>query len=344
MVSGKTNVFTIASWNREANRINTYAYVFMNLETRYAYKTLFERLFQVLGDVGRLGDYLASLDPRWTWQEHLQRVLIFCETHVKRAFKKKFGAHDATPLIDLILRADELSKVLGYMDQAAEVWPETANWFKNKRTPWILAGLTREASKIPIYWWIAAPHHTGICESSHFVDNEAIGRKQSLLAAILNTKRHVINMVEKTKLAAEEGRHLTWKPADAISRISKASHRKNTRNRASAERRKRKSHMPYKPSNPYDLIEISTSLIGPPPRPDSDINSDSISISDAQTIQLSRSRSRSHSLLTRSQSVQPRLAELAELQKEEERLQQEIELIERRERIQKLRQRLDSLR
>ncbi|KAJ5083108.1 hypothetical protein N7532_012151 [Penicillium argentinense] len=53
MVSGKTNVFTIASWNREANRINSYAYVFMNLETRHAYKSLFERLFQVLSDVGR---------------------------------------------------------------------------------------------------------------------------------------------------------------------------------------------------------------------------------------------------------------------------------------------------
>jgi hypothetical protein len=54
-------------------------------------------------------------------------VLIFCETHVKRAFKKKFGAYDATLLIDLILRADELSKVLGYIDQAAEEWPKTAN-------------------------------------------------------------------------------------------------------------------------------------------------------------------------------------------------------------------------
>ena len=27
MISGKTNGFTIASWNREANQINTYAYV-----------------------------------------------------------------------------------------------------------------------------------------------------------------------------------------------------------------------------------------------------------------------------------------------------------------------------
>lgn len=71
------------------------------------------------------------------------------------------------------------------MDKATKEWPETANWFKSKQVPWILAGLTREASKIPINWWISAPHHTGICESGHFVDNEAIGRKQSLLSAIL---------------------------------------------------------------------------------------------------------------------------------------------------------------
>lgn len=125
--------------------------------------TYAEHMLNILG----LGDYLASLDPRQTRQEHLQRVLIFCETHIKRAFKKKFGTHDATPLIDLIPRADELSKVLRYMDQATGVWPETANWFKNKRTPWILAGLTREASKIPIYWWMAAPNHTRFYESSH---------------------------------------------------------------------------------------------------------------------------------------------------------------------------------
>lgn len=53
IVSGKTNVFSITSFNREARRINTYAYVFMNLETRSAYATMFGKLFKVLGDVGR---------------------------------------------------------------------------------------------------------------------------------------------------------------------------------------------------------------------------------------------------------------------------------------------------
>ncbi|KAJ5097837.1 hypothetical protein N7532_002162 [Penicillium argentinense] len=77
MVSGKTNVFTIASWNREANRINTYAYVFMNLETRHAYKSLFERLFQVLSDVGRKPDLVIIL-RRWIHVGHGKSIYNEC--------------------------------------------------------------------------------------------------------------------------------------------------------------------------------------------------------------------------------------------------------------------------
>jgi hypothetical protein len=53
MVHGKTNVFTIASYNQNADKINTYVYAYMNIERTEAYRILFERVFQVLGDVGR---------------------------------------------------------------------------------------------------------------------------------------------------------------------------------------------------------------------------------------------------------------------------------------------------
>lgn len=53
MIAGKINVFTIAAWSDEGNRINTYAYVFINLETTEAYHKMFEKLFFHLGDVGR---------------------------------------------------------------------------------------------------------------------------------------------------------------------------------------------------------------------------------------------------------------------------------------------------
>jgi len=115
----------------------------------------------------------------------LQHVLILCQTHVKRAFRKKFPDHEATAAIDLIWTANSKAEVIQIMDDVAEKWPETQKWFANKKVDWILAGITSEASKIPIRWWTNAPHHTGISESSHFHDNEAVGRKQALLAAIL---------------------------------------------------------------------------------------------------------------------------------------------------------------
>ena len=33
--------------------LNTYIYAFINLETRDAYRVLFEKIFKILGDVGR---------------------------------------------------------------------------------------------------------------------------------------------------------------------------------------------------------------------------------------------------------------------------------------------------
>jgi hypothetical protein len=132
-----------------------------------------------------LGDYLATLDPRMSWSEHLEYVLILCETHVQRAFKKKFNNHEATSVIPLIFNARSKAEVLAIMDSTSAKWPETKHWFQNKMTSWVLAGITSEASKIPIHWWKLAPHHTGISESSHYRDNEAVGRKQALLTAII---------------------------------------------------------------------------------------------------------------------------------------------------------------
>ena len=104
---------------------------------------------------------------------------------MKRAFQKRFPGHEATSSIDKIWNANSKAEVIRIMDEAIEKWPETESWFQNKKVDWIPAGITPEASKIPIEWWMNAPHYTGISESSHFQDNEAVGRKQALLTAIL---------------------------------------------------------------------------------------------------------------------------------------------------------------
>jgi hypothetical protein len=64
-------------------------------------------------------------------------------------------------------------------------YPELTTWLQNKLKPWILAGLVCEKSHIPKPWWLFARNHTGLSESSHFVDNNFTGRKLSLLAAVL---------------------------------------------------------------------------------------------------------------------------------------------------------------
>lgn len=71
------------------------------------------------------------------------------------------------------------------MDNICSVYPELKKWIDSKRPAWILAGLSKERSKIPVEWWDFARKHTGLEESSHFQDNNYTGRKLSLLAAVL---------------------------------------------------------------------------------------------------------------------------------------------------------------
>lgn len=112
-------------------------------------------------------------------------MLIFCQVRVRRAFRKRLPDHPATYTLDLIWEAKTKQDVIDLLDQMASTWPETSNWVKNKKKDWILAALSSQHSKIPIDWWNNATHHTGISESSHFMDNEAVGRKQALLTGIL---------------------------------------------------------------------------------------------------------------------------------------------------------------
>lgn len=81
--------------------------------------------------------------------------------------------------------AKSKDELLTEMDRVCATYPELKSWISNKQKGWVLAGLAREQSKIPIQWWTYARKHTGICESSHFEDNNFTGRKISLLGAVL---------------------------------------------------------------------------------------------------------------------------------------------------------------
>ena len=50
------------------------------------------------------------------WRDHLPHVLIFCRTHVLRAFRKKFPGHPATSIIKMILNATTKREVVELID------------------------------------------------------------------------------------------------------------------------------------------------------------------------------------------------------------------------------------
>jgi hypothetical protein len=85
----------------------------------------------------------------------------------------------------MIFEASSKAELLEIMKEMSEKWLETTYWVQNKQVDWILASLSLEQSKIPIQWRRNALHHTGACESSHFVDNEAVGRRLPILTTII---------------------------------------------------------------------------------------------------------------------------------------------------------------
>ena len=112
-------------------------------------------------------------------------MLVFCLVHLKRNFAKKFPNHELKHVVDKIFNADTERELLFQMDNICITWPQLKPWINSKRAAWIMAGLSKARSKIPIEWWDFARKHTGIEESSHFQDNNYTGRKLSLLAAVM---------------------------------------------------------------------------------------------------------------------------------------------------------------
>lgn len=131
------------------------------------------------------GDYLHELDGSWEWHEHLQYLLVFCRVHVQRNFMRKHPKHLATHTIMQLWDTTSVHDLQAQIQVLCSTYPELSTWLRNKSKPWILAGLVCEKSHIPKPWWLFARSHTGLSESSHFVDNNFTGRKLSLLAAVL---------------------------------------------------------------------------------------------------------------------------------------------------------------
>ncbi|KAH8684403.1 hypothetical protein BGZ60DRAFT_165405 [Tricladium varicosporioides] len=284
MVAGKTNLFSFVGWDSLSKRIIPYCYAFTNWNTRPGYKVLFDLLFSTLAEAGRfiihfphihqtstglrtigldmckkqaggLGDYFHEKDPSREWYEHLQHILVFCTVHLKRNFAKKFPLHPARHmLLDKIFGSESSDEITTHMRNICTVYPELQSWVVNKQPTWLIAGLARSASKVPIAYWTFARKHTGISESSHFQENNFTGRKTSLLNATLKLKIHVIELFKKTELYSTSGISSSWRNQSEQYRQAKITQKKNQIYRKAAQRRQKHSTVPFNPENPYDSI------------------------------------------------------------------------------------------
>lgn len=135
-----------------------------------------------------LGDYLHEIHPALEWDEHLLHILVFCQVHVKRNFRKKFGDHPAKEAVYQLWNAPSREEFFKKMEGILELFPhdKLRRWLEHKSSkPWILGGLCPGQSKMDFQYWRLVSKHTNISESSHFLDNNATGRKLSLLGGVL---------------------------------------------------------------------------------------------------------------------------------------------------------------
>ncbi|PYH88476.1 hypothetical protein BO71DRAFT_136463 [Aspergillus ellipticus CBS 707.79] len=246
---------------------------------------------------GGLGDYLHKLDPRREWTEHLPYIIIFCQTHVQRNFRKKFGDHPAKYKIRGLWEASTTQEILEHIQCLSTEYPELKHWLENKKPPWILSGLAAELSKIPYLDWIYARKHTGLSESSHFQDNNYTGRKLSLLAAVLRLKKHTNEVFAKYKQQVTQGVSPIWRNQNPTMRRAATLKQQDRRQQQAAKRRRKHTHLPYDPDNPYD-----TPLLEPAAEAQSVASSDTCSTYAPHTPRRRQASSRNHRAQSVSQS------------------------------------------
>jgi hypothetical protein len=137
------------------------------------------------------GDYLQEIYPALDWDEHLLHIFVFCQVHVKRNFRKKFGDHPAKESVYQLWNSSSRDELLKKVDGILEVFADDKlkRWLQHKTSkPWILGALCPGQSKmgyVAYEYWRLVSKHTNISESSHFLDNNATGRKLSLLGGVL---------------------------------------------------------------------------------------------------------------------------------------------------------------
>jgi hypothetical protein len=164
-VAGEINEVAIATMDETLGSILALARVFVNSDTKVMYEHLFRDLSPLIEEASGapiwwkhihgsgvkvvqadmchkqasgLGHFLNSLDPSFTWQEHIQHVLMFCLVHFRRGIEQKFRNHDCYPLM---LRLPTAPKEAILATLCRHRSADVRDWAKHKQIPWVLAGI-----------------------------------------------------------------------------------------------------------------------------------------------------------------------------------------------------------
>ena len=133
-----------------------------------------------------LGTYLDAVSGfEWGWEKHLEHVLIFCQVHVERNFRKKFQQHKAFSILNQLWEAETYEEYVERIQSLCRQYPDLRSWLRGKQKGWIASGLVRRLSKIPGTYWGYARKNTNIAEVTHAEDNNATGRGLTVLGAVI---------------------------------------------------------------------------------------------------------------------------------------------------------------
>lgn len=280
MVAGKPTLFSITGWDDQVNRTDTYAYAFLSRAGLDIYQLVFRLIFDTISNITGefvkwhhihsgagihvvtadmdgaqahgLGEYLHMLDPSRDWEEHLQYILIFCQVHIRRNFRKRFPNHPVQHTLHTLWECDSREAYAERVRGITAAYPELKNWFQGKMKPWMVSAFVQSESKVPKLSWAYARKNSNLAEVSHFEENNAVGRKLTLLTAMLGLRKFCIEKDEKRNVQLQTGQEVTWRNTSSQARLQKQVKAKEVLHRQQAERRRTRGGRPYNPLNPFD--------------------------------------------------------------------------------------------
>ncbi|GBC27218.1 hypothetical protein GLOIN_2v1763409 [Rhizophagus irregularis DAOM 181602=DAOM 197198] len=320
-IHGITNEWEVAAYLPHVQKTLTFVRIFTNVETANAYQNLFEDLFNCIerdtgetfsfyhihgkglgciiadqhkGQALGLGQYLSSKYPHLAPVEHLQYIYKLCQVHYKRNIDKNRQLsreiRNAMYLIPSLNTQEEVLEVLNKIESCEE--PGTAAWVNDKRTPWVLSGVSYAFTKMDSNIWHQTPNNTNVGESAHANVNHD-GRNLSLLAGIARGRDFDNRQWESIDIYKKYNVPDSYRNKSELTRLIQAEQRVEKRRKgkqpllSSNTRKKQKSNFRNK-ENVIEIIDSDENLRLEEQRKMKDLEQDMLIIQKQKNDELER--------------------------------------------------------